>query len=237
MDIDAITQAATPPDPDTAPALSWQRALQAAAAHPPTLAATPDQQRLAIAEQLVHAGGTATRADKDAVAKHLADTMTLDQLQHMQRSGLHITVARGSVTDYLTSLKGVHPRGYPPGATWDTVPGTVDPADPHNIVVATHAGPQSASADVTLHETGHAINRLGGAGHMASDKPDFIAAYTADASHGPLADGYYHQANAPAGRDEAYAESHAEYVHDPARMQAEYPHLFAYWQHYYGAMP
>jgi hypothetical protein len=88
-----------------------------------------------------------------------------------------------------------------------------------------------------LHEAGHAINRLGGAGHMASDQPDFIAAYTADANHGPLADGYYHQANAPAGRDEAFAESHAEYLRDPASMKAEYPHLFAYWQHYDGATP
>jgi hypothetical protein len=256
MDVDAITQASPPPDQDAVTAHAWQCALQdagaaplqSAAAAPSTTQATrPDQQRLAVAEQLVHTGGTASSADKDAVAKHLASTMSLDQLKHMQQSGLHITVARGSVTDDLTNLKGVHPRGYPPGASWDTVPGTVDPADSHNIIVATHTGPngerelpgpaQSASADVTLHEAGHAINRLSGANRMASEQPDFMAAYAADANHGPLADGYYHQVNAPAGRDEAYAESHAEFMHDPARMKTEYPHLYAYWQNQYGAKP
>ena len=256
MEIDAISQASLAPGRDAAAAVSWQTALQDAVAAPPAGAAaasaaspggTPAEQRLQVAEQLVHTGGTATGADKDAVARHLAGTMSLSQLRQMQQSGLHITAARGSVTDYLTNLKGVHPRGYPPGASWDTVPGTVDPADPHNIIVATHAGPngtrelpgaaQSSSADVALHETGHAINRLGGTAQMASDKPDFMAAYTADASHGPLADGYYHQADAKAGRDEAYAESHAEYMHDPNRMKTEYPQLYAYWQQHYGAKP
>jgi hypothetical protein len=64
---------------------------------------------------------------------------------------------------------------------------------------------------------------------------DFKTAYEQDANKGPLADRYYHQKDQQAGRDEAYAESHAEYLRDPAAMKAQYPHLYAYWQHFYGA--
>jgi hypothetical protein len=89
---------------------------------------------------------------------------------------------------------------------------------------------QSSSADVGLHEAGHAISwPLGLRG------ADFKTAYEQDANKGPLADGYYHQKDQQAGRDEAYAESHAEYLRDPAAMKAQYPHLYAYWQHFYGA--
>jgi hypothetical protein len=70
---------------------------------------------------------------------------------------------------------------------------------------------------------------------LASDEADFKTAYEQDANKGPLADGCYHQKDQQAGRDEAYAESHAEYLRDPVPMKAQYPHLYAYRQHFYGA--
>ena len=45
---------------------------------------------------------------------------------------------------------------------------------------------------------------------------------------------YYHQEDAAAGRDEAFAESHAEFLKDPTTMKARYPNLYAYWSRYYG---
>jgi hypothetical protein len=84
---------------------------------------------------------------------------------------------------------------------------------------------------VALHEAGHAINRQEGhVGRLASDEADFKTAYEQNANKGPL-----HQKDQQAGRDEAYAESHAEYLRDPAAMKAQYPHLYADWQHFYGA--
>lgn len=199
------------------------------------------EQKQQIALSFVRAGGNATSADAVAMARHLASVMSASQLQKMRAAGIHVVVSRDSVTDYLTSLKGVHPRGYPPGLTWDIVPGTV--WGNNEVVTATHAGPngerelpgttQSASADVTLHEIGHAINRQAGT-NWASDRADFREAYGKDAGTGPLSDPYYHQEDAAAGRDEAFAESHAEFLKDPTTMKARYPNLYAYWNRYYG---
>ena len=201
------------------------------------------QQRLDIGGKLVQIGGSATSADSDAVAQHLASTMSLSQMQRLRSTGIHVVVVRGSVTDDRTDLKGVQPRGLPQGATWDTSPGTL--TRNNEPLVATHAGPrgerelpgptQSASVDVTLHEIGHAINRRdGGLFEWASDRSDFRRAYDQDAVKGPLAGAYYHQQDASAGRDEAFAESHAEFLTDPNAMKAQFPNLFAYWQRYYG---
>ena len=146
------------------------------------------------------------------------------------------------MTDYLTGLKGVRPQGYPPGWTWDAVSGTV--AGNNEVVIATHAGDngerelpdtrQSSSADVTLHEIGHAINRQASWG-WASDKEDFKQAYDKDAGKGPLSEPYYHQDDTAAGRDEAFAESHAEFLTEFGVMKARYPNLYSYWERYYGA--
>src|SRR5262249_23172847 len=46
-----------------------------------------------------------------------------------------VIACRGSVTDYRTDLKGVQPRGWPPGSTWDKVPGSNTP-DKNEVVIA-----------------------------------------------------------------------------------------------------
>jgi len=79
-----------------------------------------------------------------------------------------------------------------------------------------------------------AINRQARWG-WASDKENFKQAYDKDAGKGPLADSYYHQDNIAAGRDEAFTESHAEFLTDPDTMKARYPNLYSYWERYYEA--
>ena len=135
------------------------------------------ERRRQSALSFIQLGGSATSSDTNAMAEHLASVMTFSQLRKMKSVGIHVIVSRNSVTDYLTNLKGVQPRGYPPGWTWDAVPGTVN--GNNEVVVATHTGAngerelpgtrQSSSADVTLHEIGHAINRQTGRGWV-SDK-------------------------------------------------------------------
>jgi hypothetical protein len=127
-------------------------------------------KRLDIGRKIVQTDRSATSADSDAMAQHLGSTMSLSQLQKLQSTGLHVIVVRGSVTADRTDLKGVQPRGYPPGKTWDTSSGAL--TRNNEPLVATHTGPrgerevpgpaQSSSADVTLHEIGHAINRRDG---------------------------------------------------------------------------
>jgi hypothetical protein len=87
-----------------------------------------------------------------------------------------------------------------------------------------------------LRKAGHAINRQEGHnGSRASDEADFKTAYEQDAGKGSLADHYYHRENGRIGRDEACADSHGEYLRDPAAMKAEYSYLYAYWPDFYGA--
>jgi hypothetical protein len=231
-------------DPATIAAVARKVGGATPAKAPRPSPANNPQQKFDIARKLVQPGNDITSADVAVMVQHLASTMSLSQLRKMQSVGVHVIVCRGSVTEYLAYLKGSQPRGYLPGQTWDTIPGTL--SQNNEVVVATHTGSngervlpgpkQSASADVTLHEVGHVINRKAGvAGDLASNGNDFKRAYDQDAQKGSLADSYYHQKDTVSGRDEAFAESHAEFIRDPNAMRAQYPHLYAYWQHYYGA--
>ncbi len=48
-------------------------------------------------------------------------------LDALDKNDTKIRVCRGSVTDYLTELKGVTPRGWPAGSTWDGSPDCSSP--------------------------------------------------------------------------------------------------------------
>lgn len=208
-------------------------------------AATVEKEKLHIAGELVQKGGHATKVDEAVLEHHLASTLSLSELRKFKSLGVHFVVVRGSVADYGHGLTG-HPRGYPPGATWKDVSAvTITGNGKATSVIATHAGPngqrelpgpqQTSSTDATLHEAGHAINYLSGHGGLLSNGKAFITAYHEDANKGPLANPYYHQPGNPsAGRDEAFAESNAEYLRHPQWMKTEYPHLYAYFHHLYG---
>ena len=189
------------------------------------------EARRAVARRLVRAGGSATQEDVDAVVGEL-EKMPLAQLQQMERNGTRVVAARGSVTDARTDLRGVQPRGWPPGKTWDQVPGAFMP-DTNEVVVATQAGPNGTrqvpptgsshgSANLVLHEAGHSLDYRGG---KPSDSAEFQRAYEADRAAMPT----YLQQPGAAGREEAYAETLALYLQDPAECRRRYPNLSRYW--------
>ena len=203
--------------------------------------------RAKLAAGMVRGDSSTSPADAKLVAGHMAATMPLKEMQALHAAGITVRVTTGDVTTYLPQLKADTPRGHPPGSTWQGVPGTYW-GPTKEIIIATQAGAhgqralpgqnQSSSDDVFLHEAAHAYNRTGASG-MLSDQADFKAADAADAATGRLAQPYYHQKDASGrdtdgGRDEAFAESSAIYATHPQQMQAQYPHLYAYWQNHVG---
>ena len=162
--------------------------------------------------------------------------MPASTLQSLEQAGVKVVVTQGTVTEHLTHLKGVTPRGWPPGSTWDQVAGLYNPAT-KEVVIATHpagdaarrlpGADESGSADVLLHEVGHALNNTGRGtkpGGLLSDSKAFQDAYDADkASLGA----YYQQAGS-AGRDEAFAEGYARFLSNAAEMQRDQPSLYAF---------
>ncbi len=72
-----------------------------------------------------------------------------------------VSVGEGAFTDFETGrpLKGVRPRGWPEGTTWDDVCGAYDPVKKH-VVIGTKG--DTGSASMPLHEFGHAVGDLMG---------------------------------------------------------------------------
>lgn len=175
-----------------------------------------EEDRLALARELTQAGGSGTAADKELVARELAK-LPKESLERMKADGTKVVACRGSVTDYATQLRGVHPRGWDPADTWDVVPGMYDP-NTNEVVVATTGhgtaagahvpvtGEGHGSANMTAHEALHAIDRNRG-GTALSTGSGFNTARTGDLAG--LTD-YEKQAGA-AGQEETWAESGARY--------------------------
>jgi hypothetical protein len=195
-----------------------------------------------IADDSVAGDSNTTADDTALVAGHMAEKMPLKEMEALQKAGIKVKVTRGNVTNYLTELKGVHPRDYPAGSAWDKVPGTYW-APTKEIVVATQdasgggrklpGADLSSSEDVFEHESAHALNRTG-AGGLLSDADDFKSAYDKDGRKGKFAQEYYHQQgsdgkDSSAGRDEAFAESNAMYISDPEKLKKDCPNLYDYW--------
>jgi Flp pilus assembly pilin Flp len=191
--------------------------------------ATATQAQRDLAKSLVKAGGSATQADVDAVAADVA-RMPRPVLEYMQAKGISVVAAKGSVTDYMTHLKGVRPRGWPPGSGWDTVPGTVNHGN--EVVIATHDGKVPATGDghgaysLTIHETFHAIDFAGG----WSKDPEFAKARDADAAN---LDAYLKQPG-EAGLQEAFAESAAHYFAGDEAWGKARPNVWQYWSTHAG---
>jgi hypothetical protein len=156
-------------------------------------------------------------------------------LQAMLKDGVKVVVARGSVTDHLAQLKGVRPRGWPPGSTWDSVPGLYDKAQ-REVVIATigHGTPAGAHVPATgeghgcvnlvIHEAVHGYDST--ATPPRSSSAAFSAARNADiASLGP----YETQAGS-AGPEETFAESAARYFGGDPTDAARHPNLHDYWK-------
>jgi uncharacterized Zn-binding protein involved in type VI secretion len=189
---------------------------------------------LALALQLLQTGGSGDATDEALVAQQLV-RMPPGMLQTMLNQNQHVVVCRGSVTDYRADLRGVHPRGWPPGATWDTVPGVFTP-DRNEVVIAVigHGTPEGAhvprtgeghgSVNMVIHESTHAVDHAPGGDRSATD-PSFTAAHTADA---PGLQPYETQPGT-AGQEESYAESAARYYSGDPNDATNHPNLNNYW--------
>jgi hypothetical protein len=207
---------------------------------PPALAASvsasggsssvaPINPNLALATSLVKTGGSGTAEDAKLVAQSLAK-LPKSSLEQMQKNGTKVIACRGSVTDYRTDLKGVQPRGWPPGSTWDKVPGANNNAR-NEVVIAvighdTPAGPHvpkagegHGSVNMVAHEASHSIDR---GSPSPSQSDDFTKAREADMNK---LSNYEKQAG-EAGAQETYAESAARHAEGKDQNT---PHLKKYW--------
>ena len=114
--------------------------------------------------------------------------MPAPALQSLADHKVKVVAARGSVTDYATDLKGVHPRGWAPGKIRDAVPGAYLP-NRNTVVIATTgtsaarrvpvSGEGHGSMNMVVHEASHAIDRHAGSGRNSSSSY-FIKARAAD---------------------------------------------------------
>ncbi|MGC4121458.1 MAG: peptidoglycan-binding protein [Myxococcales bacterium] len=201
-----------------------------------TTTAAADDAAFQRARALVRPGGSATSEDADVVARSM-QSLPPAVLEGIQRSGVQIVAARGSVTDVLTDLKGVRPRGWPPGATWDQVPGVYDPSR-HTVVVATDElngrrvlSRRHGSFSLTLHEVGHGVADRNALGRDTGDtSAAFREAYTADVPNLERQNQTYLLQPGDAGPSEAYAESFARYFGGDPTLQRDLPAMYAYWQ-------
>jgi hypothetical protein len=132
----------------------------AGAATPTTLPDVPKEVRLRF-PGLVRALGAALRIedyDAPVVQRHVEDLSQIPPrlLRRLCRAGVrevHLANRGAAELDRNQHLKGRHPRGYPPGATWDDVAGAYNPVA-RSIVAGRGV---HASASVALHEVGHAL--------------------------------------------------------------------------------
>ncbi len=181
---------------------------------------------MAGARGLMKIGGHGTLSDADIVAKELSK-MPHAYLGEMKKNGTKVVACRGSVTDYATDLKGVHPRGWADGDTWDTVPGA-NMGGRNEVVIATrgHDTPAGAhvpatgdghgSANLVTHESLHSID------NGRSGSGDFNGARDKDVNNLPA----YERQDGSAGKEESYAESGARHFENKDRST---PALRDYW--------
>jgi uncharacterized Zn-binding protein involved in type VI secretion len=187
-----------------------------------------------LADGFVQSGGSGDANDAKLVAAELTK-LPAAKLKAMQDAGIKVVACRGAITDYATKLKGVQPRGWPPGSTWDHVPGVYMGEDKTLIVATTGHGTAAGahvpatgeghgSYNAVLHEAMHGSDDISDA-KSNSSSADFTKAYQSDyANLGK----YYQQAGA-AGRQETYAESAAQYYGNDPNMATKYPALYKYW--------
>lgn len=184
-----------------------------------------------LARPLMRTEGHGTIADCDLVAAELGK-LPPHIVKRFRDKGIKIVACRGSVTDYKTALKGVRPRGWPEGTTWDNVTG-VGGGDECVIAVVGHGTPVGAhvpakgeghgSSNVVIHESFHALDDS--TGNPSAKDEAFNRAREADAQ---TLSRYESQAG-EAGREETYAESAARYYGGDESDAKDHPKLHSYW--------
>ena len=190
---------------------------------------------LAAARRLVRAGGSGDASDVQALVAEVA-RLPVQLLEKVDRAGIKFIACRNSVTDHLRSLRGVAPRGWPPGVTWDTVPGNYWPNE-KQVVIGTRTGstgqrevpPRGAghgSLSLVAHELLHGLDYRRGLGAWHSRDTAFLNSWSADRHN---LDAYLAQ-NPPAGPEEAFAELASRAMLGDTQLAAKAPNLTAYFE-------
>jgi hypothetical protein len=134
----------------------------------------------------------------------------------LEHSGWSVQVAR-FVTDAAPALRGVQPRGWPAGSTWENSDAVHLPGARTLVFAELRRDRQGRVVEssriegVMRHEIGHAFDQASGPGKLLrSSSPAFVAAYAGDVRRIAAADrkqlAYYLQRGAP-GRQETFAEA------------------------------
>jgi alkylhydroperoxidase family enzyme len=191
-----------------------------------------------VARALVKTGGRGTQADAEAVITELKK-LPAALLERARVAGVQVVACRASITDHLTALRGLTPRGWPPGSTWDRVPGLYDPAT-MTVVMATHDGPTGERAlpdagyghgsfNALFHELGHALDGTNALG-QDSKSAEFRAAYRADEAALRAANQTYLLQPGDAGLEETYAEMAARHFSNDPTLPSSFPNLAAFFE-------
>ncbi len=200
---------------------------------PPTPSSDELAARRMIAAAVTGTAGTGDTADAALVMEELVRLPT-NLLGFLTASGTTVKACRGSVTDYAADLRGIQPRGWPPGATWDQVPGMQRP-DTKEVVIAVvghdrgaprvpGTGERHGSANLVIHETAHGVDfsvtpHLSAGTRFGAARFPHVAVLPA-----------YERQPPPAGQEETLAESCARF-YAADRFSAEVtPALHKYWR-------
>ena len=145
-------------------------------------------------------GGWSRRFVLEQNLAHMG-TMPPGMYARLRSEGVRVYVGSGHVPDLdeMGHLRGVRPRGHPPGATWNTVGGCYSP-NGRKVLIGESGG------GAAIHESGHGIGgllRRSGQPVTLNDDPEVIAAH---ARLFPRLSPYEKQGGL-AGRQEFFAES------------------------------
>jgi hypothetical protein len=202
-----------------------------------------DEEKAGVVTRITKSGGTATVEDAKTVARGMKVFPT-KMLKTMKANGTTMVACEGPITDYRVDLKGVHPRDWPEGSTWDSVPGvhmgatkevaigTMNDGTGKRKVPGPGEGPVKHGAfNLIAHEGGHGFDS--DSTPAKDTTPEFQTARTKDITDGKMVapkDSYFLQAG-NAGLQETFAESCARHFGGDAKMGTDWPALKAFWNH------
>jgi hypothetical protein len=147
-------------------------------------------------------------ADDPVVRKHLDDLATVptEVMDAYESLGGRIDIVDGPITAHpeMAHLAGVKPTGWPPGTSWDDVPGAGPQRVGMPVILGTRG--ESGSASVAVHELGHGLDTY--LGDAIAPGSGFKLSDSLEEAHKSVrwSNPYYRQAGSQ-GRREAFAEA------------------------------
>lgn len=130
-----------------------------------------------------------------------------DHFGERESSGFYIGDRAIPDLDDLGDLRGAQPRGWPPGSTWDTVPGAYH--SERRVVACGGGGHGHGATSLAMHEGSHALDDALG---KISSRPEFAAKYQSVLDAGPT-NPYMSPAGNPTGYlSEGFAEGFAAWA-------------------------